>query len=146
MANAETEKNEQLAKLQAELDAAIAERDALKTSEAPASAPAGPSPREQELDEQLQALQSEKAALEAQIAELQATTAAAAASSVPDVELAAKLVRHLEQESRVGLLITVYRHMWSRSGMPCCQRSLPGVPLRQTQRAPAAMTMQRRKS
>ncbi|GJE88476.1 hypothetical protein PsYK624_045590 [Phanerochaete sordida] len=96
MANAETEKNEQLAKLQAELDAAIAERDALKTSEAPALPAAGPSPREQELDEQLQALQSEKAGLEAQIAELQTTTAAAA-SSVPDAELAAKLA-HVEQE------------------------------------------------
>ena len=84
----ETERTEQVNQLRAELAAVATERDALK------SAPhtEGSSSREQELTSQLEALQKEKAALEAQLAASQATIAAAA-NSIPDAELAAKLVR-----------------------------------------------------
>ena len=95
IANVETEKIEQLSQLQAELDSVIAERDSLK-----ASGPSADSSREQELNEQLQTLQREKEALQAQVAELQAATTAAA-SSVPDAELAAKLVCRSADESEL---------------------------------------------
>jgi nucleoprotein TPR len=89
IAGADAEKAElvnQVEQLRAELTALTAELDALR------SQPQTGSSREQELTTQLEALQKEKIALEGQIAQLQAATAAAV-SSVPDAELAAKLVR-----------------------------------------------------
>lgn len=88
IAGVEAEKTEQVSKLQADLASVTAERDALKS----AAVPAADSSREQELNTRIESLEKDKAALEAQIAQLQATTEAAAAS-VPDAELAAKLVR-----------------------------------------------------
>ena len=91
IASVEAERTEQVNKLQAQLNATVAERDTLKS--APRTEPS--SSREQELTAQLEALQKEKAALEAQVAAFQATPAVATNSTL-DAELTVKLVRHTE--------------------------------------------------
>lgn len=90
IASVEAEKNEQVSKLQGDLASVTAERDALK----PAATPAVDTSRKQEPNAKIESLEKDKAALEAQIAQLQATTEATPAS-VPDAELAAKLVRQI---------------------------------------------------